>query len=145
MTWLKWQYPNPIFLLLLPEEWKQSVSIAQDGLPCGLSSKRICLPCRRLEFNPWVGKIPWRRKWQLIPVLLPENSIDRGAWWAAKGSDTTEQLNNNLTQDGAEVASDSRLPASETSSQHPWGCPGTFLLVTVVRAQGVKNFQPHKS
>ena len=23
------------------------------------------------RFNPWVGKIPWRRKWQPTPVLLP--------------------------------------------------------------------------
>ena len=22
-------------------------------------------------FNPWVGKIPWRRKWQPTPVFLP--------------------------------------------------------------------------
>ena len=22
-------------------------------------------------FDPWDGKIPWRRKWQLTPVLLP--------------------------------------------------------------------------
>ena len=21
--------------------------------------------------NPWVGKIPWRRKWQLTPIALP--------------------------------------------------------------------------
>ena len=26
----------------------------------------------RLEFDPWVGKIPWRRKWQPIPAFLPE-------------------------------------------------------------------------
>ena len=26
---------------------------------------------RRLGFNPWVGKIPWRREWQPTPVLLP--------------------------------------------------------------------------
>ena len=25
---------------------------------------------------------PWRRAWQPIPVFLPEESIDRGAWWA---------------------------------------------------------------
>ena len=24
----------------------------------------FCLPRRRPGFNPWVGKIPWRRKWQ---------------------------------------------------------------------------------
>ena len=25
------------------------------------------------HFDPWVGKIPWRRKWQPAPVFLPEN------------------------------------------------------------------------
>ena len=26
---------------------------------------------RRRRFNPWVGKIPWRREWLPIPVFLP--------------------------------------------------------------------------
>ena len=26
---------------------------------------------KRCEFSLWVGKIPWRRKWQPIPVFLP--------------------------------------------------------------------------
>jgi len=30
--------------------------------------------CRRLEFDPGVRKIPWRRKWQLTPVFLPGES-----------------------------------------------------------------------
>ena len=30
-------------------------------------------------FYPWVGKIPWKKKWQPTPVFLP---MDRGAWWA---------------------------------------------------------------
>ena len=25
-------------------------------------------------FNPWVGKIPWRKKWQPTPVFLPGES-----------------------------------------------------------------------
>ena len=25
-------------------------------------------------FDPWVRKIPWRRKWQLTPVFLPGKS-----------------------------------------------------------------------
>ena len=29
------------------------------------------LQCRRPGFNPWVGKIPWRRAWQPIPIFLP--------------------------------------------------------------------------
>ena len=32
--------------------------------------KRICLQCRRPEFDSWVGKIPWWRKWLPTPVLL---------------------------------------------------------------------------
>ena len=27
--------------------------------------------CKRHGFDPWVGKIPWRRKWQPTPVSLP--------------------------------------------------------------------------
>ena len=34
------------------------------------------------RFDPWVGKIHWRRKWQPIPVFLLENPRDRFAWWA---------------------------------------------------------------
>ena len=26
---------------------------------------------RKCRFNPWVGKIPWSRKWQPTPVFLP--------------------------------------------------------------------------
>ena len=43
---------------------------------------RISLQWGRPGFDPWVGKIPWRRAWQLIPVFLPRECMDRGAWWA---------------------------------------------------------------
>ena len=29
---------------------------------------------KRLGFDPWVGKIPWRRKWQPTPIFLPGES-----------------------------------------------------------------------
>ena len=32
------------------------------------------LRCRRPKFDSWVGKIPWRRKWQSTLVFLPEKS-----------------------------------------------------------------------
>ena len=32
------------------------------GLPWWLRCKRICLQCWRPGFDPWVGKIPWRRE-----------------------------------------------------------------------------------
>ena len=37
----------------------------------GGSDDRVCLQCRWSGFDPWVGKIPWRRKWQPTPVFLP--------------------------------------------------------------------------
>ena len=40
----------------------------------GSDSKSICLQCGRPGFDPWVGKIPWRKKWQPTPVLLPGKS-----------------------------------------------------------------------
>ena len=51
-------------------------------LPRWLRQQRICLQCWRPGFNPWVGKIPWRKEWVPTPVFLPENFMDRGAWWA---------------------------------------------------------------
>ena len=36
--------------------------------------KRLSINVGRPGFDPWVGKIPWRRKWQPTPVLLPRIS-----------------------------------------------------------------------
>ena len=44
------------------------------GLPWWLRWQSICLQCGRPGFNPWVGKISWRRKWQPAPVFLPGKS-----------------------------------------------------------------------
>ena len=44
------------------------------GLPWWLSGKESTCQCRRLRFNPWDRKIPWRRKWQPIPEFLPGKS-----------------------------------------------------------------------
>ena len=32
------------------------------------------LQCRRPRLDPWVGKIPWRRKWQPTLIFLPGES-----------------------------------------------------------------------
>ena len=41
------------------------------------SGKKSACQCRRHKrcwFSPWVGKMPWRRKWQCAPVFLPRES-----------------------------------------------------------------------
>ena len=53
------------------------ISMLFTGLPRLLSGKESacrCGNCRRLGFDPWVWKIPWRGKWQPTPVFLPEKS-----------------------------------------------------------------------
>ena len=59
--------------------------------------KKICLQCRRPRFSPWVGKIPWRKKWLPTPVFLPEEahgqrSLAGYSPWGCKESDITERL-----------------------------------------------------
>ena len=58
------------------------------------------LQYRRHGFEPWVGKILWRRQWHPTPVLLPGKSRGRRSLagyspWGHQESDTTEQLNSN--------------------------------------------------
>ena len=67
------------------------------GLPWWLRGYSVCLHCRRPGFDPCVGKIPWRRKWQPTPVLLPGEShgwrsLVGYSLWDRKDSDMTEQL-----------------------------------------------------
>ena len=60
-------------------------------------SHNVCLQCRRPGFDPWVGKISWRREWQPTPVFLPGESHGwRGlvgySPQGRKESDVTERL-----------------------------------------------------
>ena len=55
-----------------------------------------CRRCERPGFDPWVLKIPWRRKWQLTPVFLPgkfhgQKSLAGCSPWDCKESDVTQQ------------------------------------------------------
>ena len=53
------------------------------------------LQCRRPGFDPWVGKILWRRAWQRTPYFCLENphgqrSLAGCSPWGCNESDTTE-------------------------------------------------------
>ena len=58
---------------------------------------KLMVPSRRPSFDPWVGKIPWRRKWQPTPVSLPgkshgQRSLVGCSPWGRKESGMTEWL-----------------------------------------------------
>ena len=58
-------------------KWACSITLLVTGMnqaysfPGGASGREPACQGRRHGFNPWVGTIPWRRKWQPIPMLLP--------------------------------------------------------------------------
>ena len=77
------------FCLLLGFRWDASSSIASlfdhsvclihhlwhwSGFPGSSIGKESACQCRRHGFDPWLGKIPWRRKWEPTPVFLPGKS-----------------------------------------------------------------------
>ena len=54
-------------------------------------------PTCQCKFNPWVGKIPWRRKWQATPVILPgksqrQRSLAGCGPWGQKELDTIKVI-----------------------------------------------------
>ena len=70
------------------------------GFPGGVSGKEPacqCKRCKRCGFDPWVGKIPWRREWQPITVFLPgeshgQRSLVVYGLQGCKHLDTTEMI-----------------------------------------------------
>ena len=97
------------------------------GANCGIGGKESTCQCRRFRFDPWVEKIPWRRKWKPTPVFLPGKSNGQRRLvgyspWGCQESDTTERGNNNLV---ARTAS-----RDEARSEHSLGDQlGLFTLL----------------
>ena len=89
LTWKKRQESSPasfikILILLMRALW-------------GFRWQSVCLQCGGPGFEPWVGKIPWRRKWQPTSVLLPGESYGQRSLvgyspWGHTESDMTEWL-----------------------------------------------------
>ena len=68
------------------------------GLSWQLSGKEPNCQCRTRGFDPWVGKIPWRRERQPTPVFLPGKSHGQRSqvgYRPQKSQTTTQQLYNN--------------------------------------------------
>ena len=79
-----------------------SVNSSGEGIGCPLQYswaspvaqlvKKIHLQCRRPGFNPWVGKIPWRREQLPTPVFWLGEFHGLYSSWGRKESDMTEWL-----------------------------------------------------
>ena len=58
-------------LLMRSKKIISCASSSLSGFSLWLSWSRICLPCGRPGFDPWIGKIPWRRERLPTPVFWP--------------------------------------------------------------------------
>ena len=60
---------------VLKREWNIFYQIIRpESFPIGSAVKNLPAMQEILGFNPWVRKIPWRKKWQPTPVFLPGES-----------------------------------------------------------------------
>ena len=73
-------------------QWQPIPALVPGESQGWLSWERVCLQCRRLWFDPWVGKIPWRREQLPTPVFWPEKFHGLYSPWDCKESDMTECL-----------------------------------------------------
>ena len=53
------------FPLVASLNWASQVALVVKNLPANAGDSK------RQEFDPWIRKIPWSRKWQPIPIFLP--------------------------------------------------------------------------
>ena len=67
------------------------------GFPGGSDNKESACNAGGPGFDPWVGKILWKREWQPTPLFLPGEfhgyrSLVGWSPWGCKESDTSEWL-----------------------------------------------------
>ena len=104
------------------------ISVLKDpewgGFPVA-QQRRICLPSRRHRrggFDSWVGKIPWRMKWQPTPAFLPGKPYGQGRLGAtAHGVAETDGTAVTRTQQHREPGAPRHVRFSVT----PWLEPTT--------------------
>ena len=97
--------PTPRFVLLSHWRWFLKAQESERktpgpphilGLPRWLRGKEsTCRRPKSHQLDPWVRKIPWRRKWQPIPVFLlgkshGQRNLEGYSPWGCKESDVTE-------------------------------------------------------
>jgi len=91
--------------------------------PGGASGRETACQCRRGKrcgFNPWIRKIPWRRKWQPTPVFL------LGKFYGAEEPDGLQYIV--LQRVGHDEVTKHSLVIGETSDISIEGHSTTYLM-----------------
>ena len=106
---------------------------------------------RRCRFSPWVGKIPWRRKWQHTPAFLPreshrQRSLTGYSPWVAKSrtwlSDEQQQQQHRPYEPDGEGGSEPCSPLQEKRGQRVTETPPKLVGIQQereLRCQDTRN------
>ena len=99
------------------KKFKKAKKKKETTNPKGFSSAPSCKECRRhkIRFNPWVGKIPWRRAWQPPSILSW-----RIPWTAEPGRATVHGVEKSRT----------RLKQLSTQPKDRYGIDSVKMAVT---------------
>ena len=116
------------------------IFIALRGFPGGVSGKKPACQCWRHKRHR-VGKIPWRRAWQPIPVFLPaeshgQRSLAGYSPWGSQrvGYDWSDLAHKHSSESFKRWTSlCDHGPRQERKHCHsprnlPWKCPLTFTM-----------------
>ena len=96
-VWHELTYFIPIAIL-----WYRCYHPHLRGFPGSTSGKESTCQCwSHKRLDPWVGKIPWRRKWQPTLVFLPgkfhgQRSLVGYSPWGCRELGMTERLRTNI-------------------------------------------------
>ena len=104
--------------------------------------------CRGCGFSPWVGKIPWCRKWRPTPVFLPEKSHGQRSLagyspWGCKETNTPETLSTPRPGDvqrGSQLTCDVRFSTSGAFQSLP---ASALLRLQCVGLPAITCPRPH--
>ena len=128
-----WPVPSHELVLKQVELYRihrYSFPQASSDFPVGASGKEHVCQSRsykRCGFNPWGGKIPWRRAWQPTPVFLPGESpwTEETVHVVAKSWIWVKQLSMHVCKAPTTWVGDAGVP-------HTWCFPREALQTVLV-------------
>ena len=94
------------------------------GFPGGDSGKEPAYQGRKPWFDPWVGRIPWRRAWQPTSVFFPGESHGQRSLEEPGGLQSI--VSQRVSQDSSNL---SNSHPCQSRSEYAWECPCLCILV----------------
>ena len=121
----------------------------------GSDGKSVCLQCRKPGCDPWVRKIPWRRKWQPTPVLLSgkfhgqRSLVGYSPWdrraglnWVTSLCTFTEPLTWSPLESHLSINTILDFPGGSDGRESAWGSRDTGSIPGLERSPGREHRNP---